>query len=138
MKVVFPILWISLFGLATLAFWRARGGNGELPPDSAKYVFLAVWVVGSTVILWLCAGLKRVRVDGNDLVVSNYLREIRIPLSDIAGVGENRWINMHPVTIRLKAKSVFGDAVTFMPKTRMLTWRPHPIVAELKQLAGLT
>ena len=41
-----------------------------------KFVFLGIWILGTTVILWTNAGLKRVRMDERQLYVSNYLKEI--------------------------------------------------------------
>ena len=80
--------------------------------------------------------MKRVSVDDNFLYVSNYLKEIAIPLSDIHDVAENRWVNIHPVTIRLKASSEFGDKIVFMPTARFFAlFSSHPVVSELKELA---
>jgi hypothetical protein len=78
-----------------------------------------------------------VRVDDNFLYVSNYLKEITIPLSQIYDVTENLWINIHPVTIHLKTPSEFGDKIKFMPTVRYFAWfQSHPIVEELKELSA--
>ena len=72
------------------------------------------------------------------LYVSNYMKEITVPLTEIYDVTENIWINIHPVTIHLKSPSEFGDKIRFMPKTRFFAWfSSHPIVNELKELAKL-
>lgn len=138
-KVIVPFIWISGFGVVALSFWLGlmHGKNNELPPEPVKYIFSAFWIVGSAFFLWICSGLKCVRLDDKYLYVSNYLLEISIPLADIKEVTENRWINIHPVTIHLRSNSVFGDAIKFMPTRRFALWSSHPVVAELKQLAGL-
>jgi len=103
---------------------------------SEKWIVLFVWIAGSAFILWGSARLKEVSVDDDYLYVSNYLKEIAIPLSDIFDVKENRWINYHPVTIYLKSPSEFGDKIVFMPTVRFFGgWSSHPVVAELKDLA---
>ena len=104
-----------------------------------KFVFLGVWIVGSAFILWSCAGLKRVRADEQQLFVSNYLREIRIPFSAVRDVKQNRWLNIRPITIYFGDDTEFSDRATFMPKRRIAVrfWRVDPVVDELKQLAGL-
>lgn len=140
MKVLFPVLWISGFGLGTLGLWLEimHGKNGALPPDEMKWQFLAAWIAGTALILWGCAGLKRVRLDSKNLYVSNYLREISVPLTMIINVTENRWINIHPVTVHFDNITEFGQKVTFMPTIRFFGfWSSHPVVAELKLLAGL-
>jgi hypothetical protein len=140
-KFVFPVLWISGFGLITVALWSDAypGRNNELPPPALKFVFLGVWIAGSAFILWACAGLKRVRVDERQLLVSNYLREICIPFSAVRDVSQNRWLNIRPITIYFRDATEFGDQATFVPKWRMAIriWRVDPVVDELKQLAGL-
>ena len=133
MKVIFPAIWITGFGFGTLAmFFSGHNGGAETP----KWVFLFAWVVGSIFIYWLCIGLKVVSVDEDCLYVSNYLREARVPLSDIYDVTENRWINIHPVTIHLKRPSEFGAKIVFMPQVHFSFFGSHPVVAELKGLAS--
>jgi hypothetical protein len=141
MKVVFPLLWISAFGLATLALWLAsfHDKTGAAVTNHLKWIFLAAWVTGTTFILWTCTGLKQVRMDSENLYVSNYLKEITIPFRMIADVTENRWVNIHPVTIYFRGDTEFGSQITFMPTSRLaLSWSSHPVVAELKQKAGLS
>lgn len=102
-----------------------------------KFVFLGIWILGTTVILWANAGLKRVRMDERQLYVSNYLKEILIPFSSITDVRQKRWISSRPITIYFRDATEFGDKVNFMPKQRIQFWRIDPVVNELKQLAGL-
>jgi hypothetical protein len=109
-----------------------------MPPPQTKFVFLGVWILGTTFILWASAGLKRVRMDERQLYVSNYFREIQIPFSAIVDVRQSRWLNSRPITIYFRDATEFGDKVTFIPKQRIRFWRIDPIVEELKQLAGLT
>ena len=137
MKFVFPTIWISMFGLGTLGQFLGtfRGPDNTPAPPDMKWGFLAAWVVGTIVIYWTCASLKRVRVEDSAIFVSNYLKEIRIPSDAIAAVTENRWINIHPVTIHLRSATEFGDRITFMPKIRIFGWRRDPVVAELQKLA---
>ena len=69
--------------------------------------------------------------------MSNYRKEISVPLSEISDVTENRWVNMHPVTIHFRRDTAFGQRVMFMPAVRPFAFfSSHPVVAELKRLAG--
>lgn len=137
-KIVTPTLWIGGFGAATAAMWLGlfHGPGNGAPPEVAKLIFLMVLAVGATFFWRLLMPLKRVRIDGTSLYVSNYRTEIGIPLSDIVDVSENRWLNYHPVTIRFRDETAFGREITFMPKLRFFAgWSSHPIVAELRALA---
>jgi hypothetical protein len=138
LKFIFPVVWIGGFGLGTAALWLAPGhARGDPPPAEMKWLFLAVWILGSAFILWLSAGLKRVRLDDETIYISNYFREIGVPLRLIEDVAENRWINIRPVTIQFRHPTDFGDKIIFVPRTRVF-WpgNPNPIVAELRTLAG--
>jgi len=139
MKVIFPVVWIVGFGIGTLALWfdAMHGAAGETASPETKWQFLAAWVAGSAFILWGCAGLKRVRIDREFLYVSNYRREISVSLSSIATVTENRWINIHPVTVHFRVPTEFGQKVTFMPTVRLFGWSSHPVVKELQRAARI-
>lgn len=133
MKIIFPVIWIPLFGFGTLT--RIFGGF-EGPGPQPTWLFLVIWIAASAFIYWNCVRLKVVSVDDNFLYVSNYLKEIAVPLSEIYDVTENLWINIHPVTIHLRSPSEFGDKIVFMPKTRLFAFfSSHPVVDELKELA---
>ncbi|HEX8129309.1 MAG TPA: hypothetical protein VF527_09425 [Pyrinomonadaceae bacterium] len=131
-KVVFPVLWIGVWGIGTLSMFLISDWNPDAPP---RFLFLSIWVIGAAIIYWSSVRLKKVSVDENFLYVSNYLKEISIPLSDIDDVTENVWVNIHPVTIHLKSPSAFGDKIRFMPKVRFALFSSHPVVGELKELA---
>src|SRR5690348_15648828 len=110
-KFVFPTVWISGFGAGALATVLSSAHV----PDSRSVLFM--WVIGSLFLLWGCAPLKRVRLVGSNVCVSNYLKEICIPADRISQVTENRWINIHPVTIHFREETPFGQTIRFMPHT---------------------
>lgn len=130
-KVIFSITWISGFGLGTVFMWMSSG-----PPVEVKWSFLVAWCLGSIVTVWTCVPLKRLRIDGRNLYVSNYLKEIAIPVNLIDRVTENRLINIHPITIHLRGDTEFGNRIVFMPKPRFaFPWTSHPVVGEIERLA---
>jgi len=136
----FPAVWIPVFGLAIACLFVGvfQGTDGAPAPQSLKWLILSVWVVGSILIYFACASLKDVSIDEHSLYVSNYLKEISIPLTDVSDVTENIWWNFHPVTVHLRRRSVFGEKIIFMPE-RGLLWfgSSHPVVAQLKKVARL-
>jgi len=139
MKILFPGMWISLFGLGTFGLWSnlLHGKNGSPPDSNMKWIFLIIWVLGTLFVLKNFGTLKKVRVDSKFIYISNYFREIAIPLNMIADVTENRWMKTHPVTVHLAEDTLFGDQVTFIPKFRLTgLFSSHPVVAELKRMAG--
>jgi len=107
---------------------------GQRPPQAdMRWVSLAVLLVGSLFIYWWCVRLMRVVMTERELRISNYLREIVVPLGDVDQVTENRWVNSHPVTVQFVRRTDFGHRIVFMPKVRAFAlFSSHPIVAELR------
>lgn len=137
MKYVFPVIWISAFALVTLLMFVSPDAmhdeNGGPVNPALKWLFFFATIVGAAFIRWLCFPLKRVRMDERSLYVSNYRDEILVPLADVSIVTENRWVNIHPVTIHLHRETEFGDRIVFMPKIRWFAfWSSHPVVAEIR------
>jgi hypothetical protein len=138
-KFVFPVVWISMFGIGTLSMWlgASRSAGGGTSSDDPRLGFLVAWVLGTLFILATCAGLKRVRVDANYIYVSNYVREVQVPIGNIREVTENRLSNIHPIAVSFRDSTEFGIRIKFMPKARWCgLWSAHPVVAELKELAS--
>jgi len=138
MKVLFPILWIGGFAAATVGLFLFpdswHGAEGGAPDPEAKWTFLTITIVGALFIWWTCIRLKRVRMDHHALYVSNYAKDIEVPLANVAEVTENRWINIHPVTLVFHAKTEFGSRIVFMPKVRWFAfWSSHPVVDDIRR-----
>ncbi len=89
MKFVFPPVWILSFGIVAilLSFGGLNDRSNAMPSSQMKFAFLGAWILGTTLILWTSAGLKRVRIDDRQLYVSNYIREISVPFSHFFPVG---------------------------------------------------
>jgi len=137
MKFVFPAVWIGGFAFATLAmFWSSSSlheSNGEFADPGAKWLFLLMTCAGAAFIWWTCIRLKCVRMDNQALYISNYSKEIVVRLSDVAGVSETVWINIHPVTIHFRSETAFGSQIVFMPESRWFGfWSSHPVVDEIQ------
>lgn len=115
-----------------------NGVRGAAPPGIG-WTFLLAWPLVSTFLLWLSASLKRVRVADGALLVSNYRREWRVPFGLVTHVSQNRWINVRPITLHLRADVGFGTRIVFLPPTRLYlhVWREDPEVEALRRLIGL-
>ncbi len=137
-KIGVPSFVLFGWGLAIFALLFDSGKNGQLPlPLAVKVLFPALFLVIFAVIFWLSMRLKAVSVDDKFLYISNYLKEISVPFSNIQNITELR-LRGHPVTIHFKEKTEFGSKITFLPKMRFFNFaRSHPVVAELKELAKI-
>lgn len=127
-KFIVPALWAVAIGVAAISTFTN---------ERVLVAIAVVWAVAGVAILRLCVPLKRVSLEDEALLVSNFRTEWRIPYSLIAEVTQNRWIKLRPITIRLTRDVGCGDAVVFMPYVR-LRWHfrdEDPEVEELRSLA---
>ena len=131
-KIVMPGLWVLVWLVITLTALVGVDRRTAPPP----LLFFVLGAVGTAIIYFAVMRYMKVSVDETFLYVSNYSKEIRIPLSDIGDVTEIVWLRGHPVTIHLKRRSEFGSKVRFTPKSQGFRFlSPHPVVGELKALA---
>jgi hypothetical protein len=135
-KLVFPTIWITPCVIGTLVLFLGDSGGNENDSPS-KWTAFAIATVAIVLIWRFCVSLKRVRIGAKVIIISNYIKEIRVPFDEIVNVTENRWFNIHPVTIYFRNRTAFGHRIIFMPKQRGFSWQKHPIVRELRALAHL-
>ena len=138
-KWIFPLFWILIFGYGTVMLWLNKFDQPQqVDAIYMKLLFLIIFIVGTTTLAIFSFPLKRVRMDSKYLYISNFLTEIRVPFTSISDVTENRWINTHPVTVHFRTSTQFGRKIVFMPTARWFAFlSSHPIVAELRKVAGL-
>jgi hypothetical protein len=136
-KIVFPIIWISGFGIGTLLLWLVKFEQPQVPPAEIKWMFLIIWLVGSGFILWIALRLKTVTLNGNALIIKNYGQEDTVQLSSINGISETRLINPKMIKLSFYPPCVFGEKVFFIPKSKFYNpFGQHPIVKQLKELTN--
>jgi hypothetical protein len=123
-KFILPFVVIGI-----IAYGFSRAGGRALPLVAP----LGVVVVVS--IYWYYVRLKKVSIDSDGLVISNYTRELRVPWRDIVKVTGSRWEKTHHVTVTFDRDTSFGTSIIFMPKFRFL-WpgQEHPVAQELRDL----
>ena len=104
---------------------------GATEPLGDAVIGTILTVVATAFFCWWGARLKVVRLDEHHLYASNWIREISIPFSHIKAV--EALLGGWPATVRLNAKSEFGDAIRFLaPWNPLLFLQDHPIVEELR------
>jgi hypothetical protein len=137
-KFVAPAVVVLFFDVAAVMLWW---DPSEWPmsllhasTDPIRWVFAVVAVLLTVGSLWFGARLKAVRVDDEALYVSNFRREVRVPLADIASVAVEGWSTSQVVRVTFRSDTAFGHAIVFMPKLRFLALGDPPVVAELQQL----
>ena len=79
--------------------------------------------------------LKQVELEDQTLYVSNYLREIQVPLRDVESVKQGFWFTRAFVTIWLRTQTDLGRRIVFIPPRRWsASWDRDPVVGELRAM----
>ncbi len=130
-RSVLPGLWLTVFGAVSIGMLSAR------PPGWP--IFPAVFVLGGIFWYWICGRLKKVVLDGDDLIVSSVSREIRVPLRRITSVTASRMTNPPRITLKFDGDIGFGRSVIFMPPTKFLwPFQEHPMAEELREIVRMS
>ena len=114
-RKVFPIVWSTGVGALTVAVWMDLLGDAPAP-QLVKWALLAVWGGVSTLLFHVFGKLRRVWRDGDELLVGDPLRGLRIHLSEVREIKESRFTQIKTVTLKLRRPTPLGDSITFVPK----------------------
>ena len=101
-------------GLSFVADWVAYLHDGRSAPAfviacAIGFVLFVPWVAAT------CLHLKRVTLTDDALRISNYRREIVVPLRDVASVAYSR-LGMRTVIVRFARETEFGAEIRFLPR----------------------
>jgi hypothetical protein len=135
-KFVLPVL---ATGGMCYGAWRAfvhpeqlHLSNG-MRPDQAWMIVLALAFVVGGMIWWTVGPLKRVELEGDELLVSNYLAEIRVSLSAVEAISGASVTNPKRYTLTFEEPTEFGRRISFMPP---MVWSLNPW-AEAEEIGEL-
>jgi hypothetical protein len=135
-KFMGPAFFIPV--VAYLVYLMARSYAAAHPADPVPWA-LSWFVLAAAFLysLWWSFKLKRVVIAGESIYISDYSKEVALPLSAIVDVRENRWLKLHPVTITFDRDTPWGSEIKFMPRIRWFAfnWTSHPVVRELREMA---
>ena len=77
---------------------------------------LSVWVALSTVIIRYFGSLRHVWRNGDELIVGDPRRGLRIHLGDVREIKESHFQQIKTVTLKLRRPTALGDSISFVPK----------------------
>jgi hypothetical protein len=108
-----PVIWLAITAGA-LSGVLLRTGRLFIAPVFRPLG--ALFLLATVFIFWLSVRLQRVGYAGRDLIVSNYLRQERIPFDQVEAVEPVWWYYRRMVRIRLRSNTSFGQVVYYIPK----------------------
>ncbi|MGA2711876.1 MAG: hypothetical protein ABSG41_02125 [Bryobacteraceae bacterium] len=125
-----PVTWLSgeivtFFNKIGAVFWLAAVAGafsgiflktGHIFIAPAFRPLIAFVFLATAFIVWLSGRVQRVGYTGRDLIVSNYLRQERIPFDQVEAAEPVWWFYRRMVRIRLRPHTSFGQVVYYIPK----------------------
>lgn len=133
-KFISPIIIIVTVLFFLKNYWAFTNTRSPIP----MILVLSLAIVSSiSMSLWLSYRLTVVSVLDDTLIISDYFKEIRVPLSDVFDVKEMRWMQPYWITIHFRKSTEFGETVMFVPPFRFASfWIANPLVNEIKELVS--
>jgi hypothetical protein len=125
-----PVIWLSgeivtFFNKTGAVLWLAavvgvflrillKTGHIFIAP--AFRPLIAFVLLATAFTFWLSGHIQRVGYIERDLIVSNYLRQERIPFDQVEAAESVWWYFRRMVRIRLRSRTSFGQVVYYIPK----------------------
>ena len=137
-KFVVPVLVVGGMGVG---LWRGPSHPRELnltpgmSPAQGWGLMLLMLVVVWAILRSTLVPLKKVELDGDDLIISNYLSEIRVPLEMVEKIDERSMTNPRRYKVTFREPTEFGRRIVFLePMAWTLNpWHECEEVAELRR-----
>lgn len=117
-KFVIPLLVLGGIGTSTVVAYlhpEAKNMPPGLNPDQGWILMAVAAVIAIAVMWWALGRLMRVELDEDDLIISNYRTEIRVPLSNVAKITGPSRSNPPRYTLTFEEPTDLGRTVAFIP-----------------------
>lgn len=132
---VFPTLWCVLVGVIVALIWLDVVGGAAISVG-VKELATAIWAACSTGFFVYFGRLKDVWLDGDELLVGDPRRGVRVHLRDVRRVRESRLRHVKNITLELARPTPWGTSVSFVPrglKTFLFPYTSSPVADELRE-----
>lgn len=117
-KFVLPLLVLGGMGAGTVVAYL-RPEPQKMPPGlraDQEWILIAVAAVIAIAVMWWALGrLMRVELDEDELIISNYRTEIRVPLSHVARITGPSLSNPPRYTLTFDEPTDLGRTIAFIP-----------------------
>ena len=117
-KFFLPLLALGGIGFGA---WHAytHPERLKMPPGIAPaygwVLLVAVAVVAGAIVWWTVSSLVRLELDDDELLISNYRTEIRVPLANVASIKGPSNTNPPRYTLTFEEPTEFGPRISFLP-----------------------
>ncbi len=126
-KFVLPLLVLGGLGFGA---WRAFKHPDEvhmppaMTPDYGWVLIIVIALFAGGIIWWTVASLCRIEIDDDDLLISHYRTEMRVPLASVESISGPSASNPKRYTLTFEEPTEFGRRVTLLPP---MAWTLMPL-----------
>jgi hypothetical protein len=132
-KVFFPVVSIAVPGYLLLFVPLPSGTY-----DQSNWIFLVFVILAAFLFFHKPINMKFVALSGDELLVSGYVKTIRVPLRDVERIWSDRTRSSRDIQLlrfETRVPTPFGSQIAFMPKLVFGSADiPDPMVDELTEL----
>ena len=79
------------------------------------YMPAVVWSAACVFLVWWTLPIKKVSVSADQFLISNYLREIRVPVTQLVKIGEDRGNRTPNIALFFDPPTAFGRKIRIVP-----------------------
>ena len=113
---LFVIAWISYFLIAgTYGIYDFLSSSNRSFSGSKIIIFIIFGLVSSGFVNFIAGTLKNVFIVGDNLVISNFVKQIQVPFSEISHVDNPDRTSLRRIKIVFHQPSEFGKEIVFSP-----------------------
>ena len=132
LRTVVPPATVVCLGVVAVGI--SLGYFDPTVPPVVRGLALAVWMVLSVLAFKWFRSFRHVWLDGDDLLVDNGERRVRIPLREVADVRQSHLQKTKTITLDLTRNTPLGDKVRFVPHFALRPgFMDHPVARELRE-----
>lgn len=129
LKFFIPTFWIVFFGAFLIAILiQNTPYYGSIQGGTFRIGTILFYLSGLAFFYFTFLRLKRVEMDDQFIVITDYFKAAKYPYESIDHIDERRFFFFEIATIHLKAKGVFGKRITFIGSGTYYHdfWENHP------------
>ena len=135
LRNVVPPVATVVMGAAAAAL--SLGYVDHTVPMIVRVAAPVIWLVLSVGLFKWLGSLRHVWLDGDDILVDDGERRVRIPLQEVTDIRQSRLSKTKTITLELSRNTPLGDRVRFVPHLAFIpNFMDHPVAKELRARRG--
>ncbi len=129
LKIFIPTVWLVFFTTILITIFTVSDKTlPALTTTNFRIGYVVFYIVVLSILYFTLFQLKRVEFGSDHYIVTNYFKTYKLIYDDIASIHTNDFGRFILIKFKLKAKSSFGDKITFLANRQLyeIFTQAHP------------